>query len=227
MYIQITTRCNMKCDHCCYSCGPRTGEHMSLDTFRACLADIDSEDYITLGGGEPTVHPHFEKILLLAIAHVPGGGVHVITNGKHSERAMMLLGLAKSGVISAELSIDEYHERINPDVEDAWQEEEDHVKHCRLMGHETRSNVGIRNTTENCEPFPHGRAVTLLGYSKENSANDICPCDGIVVKPNGDVHACGCEDSPKIGDVFHGFTVPEDEEYMNSGCAGHREPCEA
>lgn len=212
MYIQITTRCNMRCAHCCYSCGPRTGEHMSIETFRACLADIDSEDYITLGGGEPTVHPHFEKILLLAIAHVPNGGVHVITNGKHSERAMMLLGLAKAGAISAELSIDEYHERIDPDVEDAWKEEAYNVRLCRMMRHETRSNVGIRNTTENHEPFPHGRAVTLLGYSKENSANDICPCDGPIMKPNGDVMLCGCDNAPKIGDVIGGYSIPDMED---------------
>ena len=216
----------MRCSHCCYSCGPRTGEHMSIETFRACLADIDNGDYITLGGGEPTVHPHFEKILLLAMGHVSNGQVHVITNGKNSERAMMLLGLAKAGAISAELSIDEYHERIDPDVEDAWQEEAEHVRMCRVRQHETRSNVGIRNTTKNHEPFPHGRAVTELGIEKEGASNDICPCDGPIVKPNGDVMLCGCDDAPKIGDILNGYDIPDmDGDYCTRFLNREAETC--
>jgi hypothetical protein len=186
---------------------------MSIDTFRACLSQCDDE-YITLGRGEPTVHPHFEKFLLLAMAGCPNGGVHVITNGKHKERASMLLGLAKAGAISAELSLDDYHEPIDPETEDAWREEAERVSKCRRMNHETRSNVGIRNTTANHEPFPHGRAVTELGYEKENASNDICPCDGPIFKPNGDVMLCGCDNAPKIGDILNGYNIPDtDGEY--------------
>ncbi len=67
MYIQITTRCNMSCEHCCYSC-THEGEDMSLETFRNCLG---FDEYNTLGGGEPTIHPLFWQFLgrICAMGH--------------------------------------------------------------------------------------------------------------------------------------------------------------
>ena len=29
IYLQVTTRCNMSCKHCCFSCGPK-GEDMDV-----------------------------------------------------------------------------------------------------------------------------------------------------------------------------------------------------
>lgn len=52
MYLQITTRCNMHCDHCCYRC-EETGEDMSLEIFEKALSYDD--ETATIGGGEPTV----------------------------------------------------------------------------------------------------------------------------------------------------------------------------
>jgi uncharacterized radical SAM superfamily Fe-S cluster-containing enzyme len=231
MYLMLTSRCNMSCVHCCFSC-TKEGEDMTLATFRKAL-DHDTGQ-VTLGGGEPTLHRDFERMLLEAMAHPniesDWGGVLVVTNGTHKRRSRMLFQLAKSGAICADLSRDDYHDDIDEETAEMWEEEAARVAKVRngwsSSARETeRSNVSIRNTTENQEPTANGRAVTVLGYEK--GENFRCPYDGIVVKPNGDVHACGCEDSPKIGDVFHGFTVPEDEEYQNSRCAGHREPCEA
>lgn len=229
MYIQITTRCNMSCAHCCYSC-TNEGEDMSLATFRKAL-DYNTGQ-VTLGGGEPTLHKHFETMLLEAMAHphleADWGGVLVVTNGTHKRRSRMLFQLAKSGAICADLSRDDYHDDIDEETAEMWEEEAERVRKARSRydhGGE-RSNVSIRNTTEYGDPIANGRARTELGWEKDE--NYRCPCDGIVVKPNGDVYACGCDDSPKIGDVFNGFELPEDEQYQDSGCAGRRvEPCEA
>ena len=39
MYLQITTKCNMKCDHCCYSCG-KWGKHGEYETIIDAIAFI-------------------------------------------------------------------------------------------------------------------------------------------------------------------------------------------
>lgn len=219
----------MSCAHCCYSC-TKDGEDMTLRTFRAALEYNTGQ--VTIGGGEPTLHRDFERMLLEAMAH-PNiesdlGGVLVVTNGTHKRRSRMLFQLAKSGAICADLSRDDYHDEIDEETAEVWEEEAERVRRS-YQSYTTRDNersrVSIRNTTEHGIPIANGRARTVLGWEKDE--NYRCPCDGIVVKPNGDVYACGCDDSPKIGDVFNGFEVPEDEEYQNSGCAGRREPCKA
>ena len=68
---------------------------MDFDTFKKCLEW--GEDYISLGGGEPTIHPDFEKFLLTAISECEY--VWLATNGKHTRRALLLAKLARSGVI--------------------------------------------------------------------------------------------------------------------------------
>jgi len=219
MYIQITTRCNMSCEHCCYSCTAE-GEDMSLRVFRAAVAASDMS--ITLGGGEPTLHKQFEKFLLLAMS-APGieaCGVMVITNGTHAERTRMLFGLAKCGAIAADLSLDCYHDPIDEEVEWQWREEAERVRleHNRYREISEPSRVGIRNTTEHHEPMANGRATTVLGIEKGDDYR--CPCDGPICKPNGDVYACGCDDAVKLGHIIDGWEMPDsDSGYFDSYCS--------
>ena len=187
-YIQITTRCNMTCAHCCYSCGA-IGEDMSMETFRKALQL--GGGYVTIGGGEPTVHPKFTQMLCEAIAECDEGGVFIITNGKKTKLAIMLAKMAKSGVIGAQLSRDQYHDPIDYGV----------VR-------EFESGTGlIRDTSDGGrrEPLPHGRGLEVLGYEEddEQPQRDYkdCPCPSIVVDPKGNIKACGCDDAPIIGHV--------------------------
>ena len=55
MYVMITTRCNMTCCHCAYSCTAE-GEDMSMDTFRRAIDFMHEwgEEPISIGGGERT-----------------------------------------------------------------------------------------------------------------------------------------------------------------------------
>ena len=63
MYIQITNKCNMLCEHCCFSC-TNIGSNMSLKIFRkACEYANYNGLNIFLGGGEPTSHPNLIEIL--------------------------------------------------------------------------------------------------------------------------------------------------------------------
>ena len=187
MYIQITTRCNMECPHCCFSCTNK-GEDMSLETFREALAMGD--EYLTLGGGEPTMHPLFDQFLLEAIGACDC--LLVITNGKNENRARMLMNLARKEVLSAELSIDDYHEPLDSNLEYDW---------IQALG-----KRAIRNTTKNQDPVGVGRAVVELGIEPQ----DKCMCEDLIVKPNGDLHICGCPDSPCVGDVWTGVQMDID-----------------
>ena len=121
MYIQITTRCNMECAHCCYSCGPE-GVDMDRQTFlAACKLAAEYGENISIGGGEPTVHPLFWDFIGLAIAYTDEGPPWLATNGKLTETALILARLARKGVLSVELSQDEFHEEIEWDVVEAFQ----------------------------------------------------------------------------------------------------------
>ena len=122
MYIQITTRCNMKCAHCCYSAGPE-GEDMSFDMFKMILdkwgkqmAELDN-NLIILGGGEPTIHPDFWKMIMYSTSY---GIPWVATNGKLTEDALLLADLGKKGKVSSVLSLDKWHEPIAQKVIDAF-----------------------------------------------------------------------------------------------------------
>ena len=51
-------------------------------------------------------------------------------------------------------------------------------------------------------PIRAGRAAELLS---DWDLRDDCVCAGLMVLPNGDVKACGCADSPIVGDVWEGI----------------------
>ena len=84
MYLQITTKCNMTCAHCCYSCKPGRGKHADYhDILDAISFASDMGEIITIGGGEPTLHPRFFDILkrcLWAFDYV-----WLATNGSQTE----------------------------------------------------------------------------------------------------------------------------------------------
>jgi MoaA/NifB/PqqE/SkfB family radical SAM enzyme len=180
MYLMLTDRCNMSCEHCCFSC-TKNGTDMSLEVFEKALSYCD--EYVTLGGGEPTLHPQFEKMLCQAMTV---GKVLVITNGSIKQRAMLLAKLAQKDVIDSQLSLDQFHDQID----------------CEVMQAFFDLDNGIRNTTADRDPLPHGRAKEYLdGNYPEPDGNDCC-CDELICRPNGDVYACGCNDSPKLGNIL-------------------------
>lgn len=44
MVIRITSKCNMRCAHCCYSCSPNKGQHMDMWTFYAAVRFASNYD---------------------------------------------------------------------------------------------------------------------------------------------------------------------------------------
>ena len=171
------------------------GEDMSLEVFRAALELARTHDsHVALGGGEPTLHPQFELMLVEAMAASADldGNVFIVTNGSIKRRALLLAKLKKADVVDAWLSQDEYHDPIDEEVIEAF----------------TKLNA-IRDVTKGGtrDPQPVGRAIELLGWEPTDRDETYCACDDWLVKPNGDVMQCGCDDSPSIGNVFDGIEV--------------------
>ena len=199
MYIRITSKCNMHCAHCCYNC-TKEGQNMTLRTYRRALElskDYGSSPF--LGGGEPTLHPQFERFLCEGIAtaaEIGEGTLGIVTNGSLKRRAMMLAAMAKGEVIYASLSQDEFHDPIDPEV---------------VWAFEQLPHDGIRDVTHggSQDPLPAGRAKDLLGWNEDEERDDShCPCESWVVEPDGTIHQCGCDDSPVIGHVDTGVESP-------------------
>lgn len=177
MYLQIVDYCNMECIHCGISC-TKEGTAMPQKVFDAALdAALKRDDWITIGGGEPTLHPNFRNYLLDAIEE--SENVFVITNGSVRKHALLLAKLNKAKIICASLSVDCYHDRqlIDDDVWDSFENN-----------------------------FRDVHKIIWAGRAKENFSEDDCfkhcMCLEIMVKPSGDIYQCGCEDSLKIGNIF-------------------------
>jgi len=168
---------------------------MSLYDFRRGLRWAG--EYITIGGGEPTIHPDFKEMINIALDEKWSGNIESITvihNGKFAKMSKWLYNLTMDGVIDGHLSLDQYHDPIDQAVEDMW-----------------RRSSRIWNTTERREAQPAGRAIEeVYGYSQEDEdyaecvQDADCMCSTQLIKPDGKIYQCGCEDAPVVGDLESG-----------------------
>lgn len=99
MYIQVTTRCNMRCIHCLYACGPR-GQDMSFETFKLAVdCAREHQEEVTIGGGEPTLHPLILDMVAYACTYgyhrLSSDSVTLITNGTCDEETWKHLVIAR------------------------------------------------------------------------------------------------------------------------------------
>ena len=207
IYMQITTRCNMRCGHCAFSCTSR-GKDMSRAVFEAGIALVEDYDgSINIGGGEPTLHKHFWDFLGLAIVR---GSTEtqpfVATNGTVEKSALRLAWLAREGIVCAALSRSRWHQqqKVQPTdrVIDAFSK--------KYFGEGRGDGREIRVTDY--------RSLTNQGRARENElgGDNKCSCDALFVTPDGTLYECGCV-LVKLGTVFN----PEiPEEYWD-----REEPC--
>lgn len=189
MYIQITTRCNMSCDHCCFNCTTK-GKDMSKEVFMKAIECVDG--MIILGGGEPTIHPQFWDFLIESLAYQHTTDVWLATNGSNTDISIKLAKLARKGIIGCALSQDEWHDPISDRVIEAF-------SNIPKIKNNTNDLREIRDVTSN---------IYNAGRAKENSLFTVgkqylsCGCDCGIIKPNGDIFMCACADSPKLGSVL-------------------------
>lgn len=200
MYIKITDRCNMTCAHCCVS-ATAEGKDMSMRVFRAAIALAENRgSYVSIGGGEPTVHPRFWQML----GHALGSdveGLWLATNGKRAHDALALAGIARNNErFSVSLSQDPWHDEIEQRVVDAFK----------------RAKLELRDVSQSVIDVGRARD-TGIGWLKR------CSCPGLYVCVNGDIRPCDCKDAPIVGNVFDGIdprfqSALDSDEYLDTYC---------
>lgn len=189
-YLQITNRCNMTCAHCCFACTAK-GSDMTRETFQAAIQLAKAHtQHVTIGGGEPTLHPLFKEFLMHSIWELSQLGnesglpaVHMVTNGSNTEIALNIASLAQQGVITAAVSHDEYHDPIDPRVYRAFENpKRDFYEARNSKNHDYRSVNG------------GGRLIVPVGRAKKwgNHPTAKCVCDTVFIRPSGKGYPCGC-----------------------------------
>lgn len=233
MYLQITTKCNHHCQHCAFSCTMR-GKHMTWNTFIDAVSFIRNcnNEIITIGGGEPTLHPRFFDILKICLEDFEY--VWMATNGSQTKTMFRLAniikgedypdcdcedvdycdcegGIYQENKLTVALSQDYFHDDINPGIVSMWN---------KYANQHRRSNFEIRDVTKNYE------GVRAQGRAKKNNVgwSEDCICSDFIIKPDGKVKLCGCEKSPIIGNVWDGISkswenkMNKSEKYYETRC---------
>ena len=154
---------------------------------------VEYDENVIIGGGEPTIHPKFWEFIGLAIGRAEY--VWLATNGKETDIALVLAGLAKRGALGCDLSQDAYHDAIDERVVEAFMG----ADKLRMGDNDQR---GIRDVTN--REINNGRC---------DFGEDGCICPDLVCKPNGSVYACGCDGAPLVGNIIAGFDLSDDWEY--------------
>lgn len=208
MYVQITTKCNMSCSHCCFGCRPGIGQDMTKEMFiEACQLAVDTTGHIMLGGGEPTVHPLFWEFVGIAQKYAALGDMNLCkiwlaTNGSRTEDALALANLTRAGVLEAVLSRDLFHDPIDHEVVAAVYELQKPIYNERYGA--GRRFEGVRDNSGDITP--HGSAKKNQLQHSEGK----CCCDTPLIMPNGNYFGCGCRRF-KLGTISN-YTIPEDYE---------------
>jgi hypothetical protein len=172
---------------------------MSKKVWKAALKLAnDYGEAISIGGGEPTIHPKFNEFLMDAISASQDEGepIWLATNGSITKTALLLSKLASCGVIACTLSQDSYHDPIDERVVEAFEIYDDRNR----QENDFRS---IRNVDG--KEIVAGRCT----WGKQG-----CICESLFVEPSGTIRACGCADAPVFGTVFDP-KIPEGWDFVN------------
>lgn len=168
---------------------------MNLRTFRKALKLHSGT--ISIGGGEPTVHPKFWQFLGEAIAEPDTEYVWLATNGKRKNIALALAKMAKTGVIGCRLSIDDFHDPIDDEVIKAFANGKGKSWEVAAYPND------CRGMTEPVTIINRGFATQLEEYRLGMKDECACEADGLFIKPNGDIRQCGCDNALVVGTVWN------------------------
>jgi hypothetical protein len=154
---------------------------MSANIFDAALTFAqDQLGTVTLGGGEPTIHRDFPAYLDRAIDKCKDR-VAVITNGKAAEPVRFLLDRAKRDKVAALLSLDVYHEPIDPGIV---------MEFRSLPGRVRWAGVDVPGAIVPPEGDQYHVNLVRMGRARHGVSH--CICAGPFITPNGDIRQCGC-----------------------------------
>lgn len=185
----------MTCDHCYFSANGK-GTLMSQEVFDKALAiAANYSNDITIGGGEPTLHPQILPWVMQAALSaietsmdMDGPSVLVVTNGKKKDVAIKLAKMAHLGIIQCDLSQDPWHDPISPEVVKEFTR---YNKPGTVNG---KGNAGIRDVSSGVKK--KGRAIENGLWRQKG-----CCCSTMLIAPNGDFYQCGCKKT-KLGNIL-------------------------
>jgi hypothetical protein len=212
----------MRCAHCGFDCSPDKGSHMSIQTVTEAINfihDNDGDEFITIGGGEPTINPNFFKILDKCVDNF--STVSMVTNGKATTKAWKLINTALeieelygAEKLCISLSQDRYHDPIDIGIRNFYRDKHKLRDSTHLFTVNGESAWGVVNS---------GRAKRLNIGNINRPDYASCICDTQIIQPNGDIRICGCIDSPIIGNVLEGYSdeweyIVDSDDFRYSGC---------
>jgi organic radical activating enzyme len=251
VYLQITTKCNFTCAHCCYSCN-RNGKHGDYHQIIDNIAFARSYDdnspslffrSITIGGGEPTLHPRFFDILRYCLNDFEY--VWMATNGSQTKTMFRLADIInqedypectcktdeerdncychendtnsiyQEDKLTVALSQDPWHDMIDDRIVRLW---------TREANRHNRSGFEIRNVSAS------RNGAIAAGRAKRTGAGwaEGCVCSDIIIKPDGKLRLCGCANAPVIGTTWDGIEekwekfMQNEEFYHDTNCYNGR-----
>jgi MoaA/NifB/PqqE/SkfB family radical SAM enzyme len=168
----LTERCNIKCSHCWFSCGPEKTEKISKtqaeDYIKQAL-DLGAQ-WVSFTGGEPFLE--FELLVdLISFSYKLGLKTEVVTNcfwaNSKSAAQDKISHLKEAGLDVLNLSIDDFHQQHIPI---------NNTKNCYEAAIEEKLKVVIMNVissncklnAENIKQFLKDKNIQELGSEKIN-----------------------------------------------------------
>lgn len=191
----------MTCSHCCFACTAK-GTDMSRETFHAAIKLVSDQDCsITIGGGEPTLHPLFQEFLMYAVWELASQSnslgspaVFMVTNGTNENVSLTLAHLAERGVIGCRLSQDQYHDKsmVTDKVRKAFQRPKKDLYASNFQNEYDCRDINGEITY-----------VQAMGRAKNwgNRSQKAGCCGGLFCTPRGNLYACECK-KVKLGTIF-------------------------
>lgn len=190
------------------------------DVMKALYIAKDYTDCISIGGGEPTLHPRFFDILRHSLKMFDY--VWLATNGSKTKKMYRLADILtgndfqdddyesiyQEDKLGVALSQDYFHDEIDRRIVDLWTRKRG--KHGFEIRDVTTSRAGI---------IGQGRAKRTGNYQTVKD----CVCPSLFIGSDGNIKLCGCTKSPIIGNINTGIFSEhqeklEDEGYKYTNC---------
>ncbi len=134
----LMNSCNLSCSFCSASSSRYKGKSIKLVDWERAINFIVSCNpiYLTLRGGEPSIHPHFEEILKQL--SVWNGYLEIVSNGTgFSDEVVEILKIFHKDRLRVKISLDSSNEEIN----DANRSKQSYFYALRAIANLSKANI--------------------------------------------------------------------------------------
>lgn len=118
--LHITDRCNARCLHCAFCCGPEIERYMGSKEAKQYVTEADAlgAEIICITGGEPMLYPILVEKIISECSRLSFSQIWLFTNGfwahDRSKASATAMGLRKLGLTKMFFSIDFFHQGYVP-----------------------------------------------------------------------------------------------------------------